>query len=224
VLRIAALLLIVVCPAAGAEGELTGRWRVFAARAFLPADDLGRALDDTPRDQAIADLRLTWSDGQGPLDYEVALELGAAYDTDGQAYGPDRRALDLGRQQSLGADLDAAERLDRLWIGTELGAWRVTLGRQAASFSGGLVSSPWTSSILLASEDRPRLQGRRQHAGCSPAPSTTAASSGFFGVGRRGEGRDVHGDASSGAARWGGSRQIVLRNLPGMNMLNRCRG
>jgi len=196
--------LCTACMAGHAEGELTGRWRVFGARAFLPADDLGRARDDTPRDQATTDLRLTWQDARGAFDHELALELGAAYDTAGQAYGPDRRALDLGRQQSLGADLGAAARLDRLWLGTDLGAWRLTLGRQAASFGGGLVFQP----MDLFNPFSPVEIDRDFKAGDDmlvlSRPFDDGSEIGVFAVGRRGAGREVDGSASSAAARWRG--------------------
>lgn len=219
-LRIALLLLVTLsCGAAHADGELTGRWRVFAARAFLPADDLGRTLDDTPRDQATTDLRLTWRDRGEVLDYELALELGAAYDTAGQAYGADRRALDLGRQQSLGADLGAAERLDRLWLGTELGAWRMTLGRQAASFGGGLVFQP----MDLFNPFSPVEIDRDFKAGDDmlvlSRPFDDGSEIGLFAVGRRGQGSAVDTDASSAAARWRGFLgSVSAEALAGMHL------
>lgn len=203
--RVAALLLLAVaCPGVAAEGELTGRWRLFATRAFLPEDDLGRARDATPRDQAIADLRLTWHDGRGPVDYEVALEVGAAYDTAGQGPGADRRALDLGLQQSLGADLGSAQRLDRLWLGADLGPWRMTVGRQAASFGGGLVFQP----MDLFNPFSPVEIDRDFKAGADmlvlSRPFDDGSEIGLFAVGRRGQGGGVDGDASSAAARWRG--------------------
>ena len=75
------LLWLAALPSCWAEPELTGRVRGFGARTFLPADDLVRFADATPRDQANADLRLTWTRKGGGLDYEIALEAGAAYDT-----------------------------------------------------------------------------------------------------------------------------------------------
>lgn len=201
-----ALLFVLLCagPAASAEGDLTGRWRVFGARTFLPADDLVRALDDTPRDQATTDLRLTWNDARGALDYEIALETGAAYDTAGQAYGPDRRALDLGVQQSPGADLGLAARLDRFWLGTDLGPWRLTLGRQAASFGGGIVFQP----MDLFNPFSPVEIDRDFKAGDDmlvlSRPFDDGSEIGLFAVGRRGEGSGVDADASSAALRWRG--------------------
>lgn len=189
---------------AAAEGELTGRLRVFAARAFLPADDAGRALDDTPRDQATTDLRLTWNDRRGAFDYELALEVGAAYDTAGQGYGADRRALDLGRQQSLGADLGSAQRLDRLWVGTELGSWRLTLGRQAASFGGGLVFQPMDLFNPFSPVEIDRDFKIGDDMLVLSRPFDDGSEIGLFAVGRRGEDDGLDADAGSAAARWRG--------------------
>ena len=198
------LLLALGATPAIAETELTGRVRGFGARSFLPADDLVRFTDATPRDQANADLRLTWAGARAGLDYELALELGAAYDTAGQVYGPDRRALDLGLQQSPGADVGFAERLDRFWIGGELGAWRVTLGRQAASFGGGLVFQP----MDLFNPFSPVEIDRDFKAGddmiVASRPFDDGSEIGLFAVARRGEGDGVDADAGSAAARWRG--------------------
>jgi hypothetical protein len=206
-------------PAALAEGELTGRWRVFGVRSFLPEDDLLRLRDDTPRDQATTDLRLTWNDVRGAFDYEIALELGAAYDTAGQAYGPDRRALDLGLQQSPGADLGTAARLDRFWFGTELGAWRLTLGRQAASFGGGLVFQP----MDLFNPFSPVEIDRDFKAGDDmlvlSRPFDDGSEIGLFAVGRRGEGGAIDADASSAALRWRGFLgSVSAETLLGMHL------
>ena len=188
----------------GVAADLSGRVRLFGARSFLPADDLGRFRDETPRDLGTTDLRLTWAGREGAVDYELALEVLAAWDTAGQAFGPDRRGLDLGLEQSLGADLGTTQRLDRLWIGTDLGAWRLRIGRQAASFGGGLVFQP----LDLFNPFSPVQIDRDFKAGddmiVATRPFDDGSEIGFFAVGRRGEGSGLDAAAGSAAGRWRG--------------------
>ena len=198
------LLWLAALPSCWAELELTGRVRGFGSRTFLPADDLVRFADATPRDQANADLRLTWTGDGGGLDYEVALEAGAAYDTAGQTYGPDRRAMNLSLQQSAGKDLGFAERLDRLWVRGALGEWRITLGRQAASFGGGLVFQPMDLFNPFSPVEIDRDFRSGDDMIVASRPFEDGSELGFFAVARRAQGGTPDADAGSAAARWRG--------------------
>ena len=184
--------------------DLSLRTRLFGARSFLPADDLIRSGDATPRDQVSADLRVTGAGRRGGVDFEVAAEFEAVYDTAGQAFGADRRLLDLGQQQSLGADTGSSERLDRLWFGADLGAWRLTVGRQAASFGGGLVFQPMDlfNPFSPVEIDRDFKTGDDMLVLTRPFDDGTEVS-GFM-VARRGNGSGLDADAGSGALRYRG--------------------
>ena len=189
---------------AAAEVDLTGRLRAFGARSFLPGDDLVRAADGTPRDLGNADLRLTWAGASAMLDFEVAVEAGMAYDGAGQSYAPDRRALDLTTQTRLGEDVGAAARLDRLWVATDLGRWRVKLGRQALSLGNGLVFQP----LDLFNPFSPVEIDRDFKAGDDllvvSRPFDDGSEIGLFAAARRGRGGGLDEDAGSLALRWRG--------------------
>lgn len=205
--------------AATSTTSASGRIKAFAARRFADGADLQRRVDDTPVDTASLDLRLAGRWQRSGTVLEVAWEGLLRHDSLGiggqgvLAATRDDRWLDLDRDLLRRTDQVLSQRLDRARLGLDLGSWRLSVGRQAASFGGGLVFQPMDLLNPFAPTEIDRDFKRGDDLLRLSRPFDDGSEVELVLAARRGGGRGLSADASSAVARWRGFRGTLSAEL-----------
>jgi hypothetical protein len=131
--------------------ELNERAKLFGSEAWLPDEDLQRALDGSPVYDASADLRSMFRASSSAwdlvIDHTLLYEVGDTYgfisapeDTLDQTPRDDeRRFVDLTWKLEDGDRHQLLHRFDRLAVEYRAERWGVTVGRMAVSWGSGIV-------------------------------------------------------------------------------------
>ncbi len=146
-------LLIFACAAAhGAELDL--RLKGFGSIAWLPEDDLQRAIDGSPSRDGSLDLRSMFEHQSGAwrlvAEHDAIYQFGDSLTAAAAPQGmldqtptdDERRLLDLTWTLGDGDDYRVYHRFDRLAAEYRRSDWGLTIGRQAVSWGSGLVFQP----------------------------------------------------------------------------------